>query len=45
MNKIIICHYYYFNVFCIIAPVDEGHHLNTLENTSMACVSQPTRST
>jgi len=45
MNDINICNFYFFKIFRIIALVDEGHHLNALENTSTACVSQPTRFT
>jgi hypothetical protein len=42
MDDINICHFNFFNFFRIIAPVDEGHHLNTLEKTSKACAFQPT---
>jgi len=45
MNDINISHFYFVNILRIIAPVDEGHHLNTLENTSIACASQHTRLT
>jgi hypothetical protein len=45
MNDITICHFYFLKIFRIIAFVDEGHHLNALENTSTARASQPTRCT
>ena len=45
MNNIKICRFYFYNNLRIIAPVDEGHHLNVLSKLSMACASQPTRST
>jgi hypothetical protein len=45
MNDINIRHFYFLYILRIIAPVDEGHHLNTLENTSIACVFQLTRYT
>jgi len=42
MNNIIICRFYFPNLLRIIAPVDEGHHLNVLEKRDISCVPQPT---
>ena len=42
MNSIIICRFYFLALFCIIATVDEGHHLNVLEVINISCASQPT---